>query len=90
MANYLLKWEGIKHAIVMGKKSYDQWGVAPKIEGVYDHKHPLFNISQFKSGFGGEDVEFLPQFVKVFNPLAYRFYRFGLWVNRLMLILKKF
>jgi len=89
MANYSLKWEGIKHAIEMGKKSYDQWGVAPKIDGVYDTKHPLANISQFKSGFGGEDVEFLPQFIKVFNPLAYRFYKIGLLLNRLKLLIKK-
>jgi peptidoglycan pentaglycine glycine transferase (the first glycine) len=89
MANYLLKWEGIKLAIEIGKKSYDQWGVAPKVDGVYDSKHPLAKISQFKSGFGGEDVEYLPQFVKVFNPLAYRYYKLGLLANRLKLIIKK-
>lgn len=89
MANYLLKWEGIKLAIKLGKKSYDQWGVAPKVDGEYDIKHPLANISKFKSGFGGVDVEFLPQFVKVFNPLAYLFYRMGLMVNGLKLKLRK-
>jgi lipid II:glycine glycyltransferase (peptidoglycan interpeptide bridge formation enzyme) len=89
MANYLLKWEGIKLAIKLGKQSYDQWGVAPKVDGEYDTKHPLANISKFKSGFGGEDVEFLSQFVKVFNPLAYLFYRMGLLVNGLKLKLRK-
>lgn len=89
MANYLLKWEGIKHAIELGKKSYDQWGVAPKVDGVYEHKHPLSRISEFKAGFGGEDVEYLPQFVKVFNPLTYFYYRVGLFVSRLKLKLKK-
>lgn len=89
MANYLLKWEGIKFAIKTGRKSYDQWGVAPKINGVYDPKHPLANISQFKSGFGGEDIEYLPQFLKVFNPLAYGFYKVGLSINTFKLKIRK-
>lgn len=90
MANYLLKWEGIRLAIELGKTYYDQWGVAPKINGEYDSRHPLVNISKFKSGFGGEDKEFLPQYVKVNNPLIYQFYKYSLLFNGLTLKLKKF
>jgi peptidoglycan pentaglycine glycine transferase (the first glycine) len=70
-ASYLLKWEIIKRLSKDGYKYYDQWGAAPK----GDLKHPLAGVSYFKSGFGGEYVEYLPQHVKVFNSLGYLLYK---------------
>ena len=69
-AGYALKWEAIKDAYHLGKRFYDHWGVAPFSEvrdlesetgrvGVqYAKGHPLERISQFKNGFGGENVRF--------------------------------
>ena len=70
-AAYLLKWEIMRTMRTGGRKFYDHWGVAPKDED----GHPLSGISYFKSGFGGEYMEFLPQYVKIFNQGAYFFYR---------------
>lgn len=70
-ASFLLKWEVIKKMRDEGKVYYDQWGVAPK-----DIKnHPLEGISYFKSGFGGEYIEFLPQYIKVYNKRGYKIYK---------------
>lgn len=54
-SSYLLQWNGIKYAIDRGCDSYDFWGVAPKDK----QNHPWANISLFKRGFGGDDVELL-------------------------------
>jgi len=54
-SSYLLQWNGIKFAIERGCGSYDFWGVAPKDK----QNHPWANISLFKRGFGGNDVELL-------------------------------
>ncbi len=71
-ASYLLKWEIFRKMRDMGKKYYDQWGVAPK----EDKDHPLAGVSYFKSGFGGEYVQFLPQYIKVKNFIPYLLYSF--------------
>jgi len=70
-ASFLLKWEIIKKMRDEGKIYYDQWGVAPK--NVKDH--PLEGISYFKSGFGGEYVEFLEQYKKIYNKKVYKIYQ---------------
>ncbi len=71
-ASYLLKWEIIKRLADSGKQFYDQWGVSPKGE----KDHPLRGITYFKSGFGGSYVQFLPQYVKVYNKIGYFLYKF--------------
>ncbi|MDD3648016.1 MAG: peptidoglycan bridge formation glycyltransferase FemA/FemB family protein [Candidatus Dojkabacteria bacterium] len=78
-ASYLLKWEiikrlaiGDKRAASGNKRFYDQWGAAPK----GDQNHSLSGISYFKSGFGGEHVEMLSQYVKVYRKLGYSVYKF--------------
>ncbi len=70
-ASYLLKWEILKKVALIGKRYYDQWGVAPL--GV--KSHPLSGISYFKSGFGGKYFQFLPQYAKVFDKLAFFGYK---------------
>jgi peptidoglycan pentaglycine glycine transferase (the first glycine) len=54
-SSYLLQWSGIKFAKDSGCQTYDFWGVSPKDKT----NHPWANISLFKRGFGGNDVELL-------------------------------
>lgn len=70
-ASYLLKLEIMCRLSEDGKQFYDQWGVAPKGE----ENHPLSGISYYKSGFGGAYVDFLPQYVKIFNKIGYLLYK---------------
>lgn len=65
LANYALKWEVIKHFSSLGYKHYDQWGI--------DFRYP--GLIQFKNGFGGKEIEYLPQHVKVFDFLGWNVYR---------------
>lgn len=54
-SSYLLQWEAILDAKKRGKKYYNFWGVVP-----LDHpNHPWKGITLFKTGFGGERVEFI-------------------------------
>lgn len=43
-ANYLLKWEAMKHRGEWAHREYDLWGI------------PIGSIAQFKAMFGGEEV----------------------------------
>lgn len=65
LANYLMKWESIKYCKHAGKKFYDQWGAEFKYPG----------LVQFKEGFGGEVVEFPPQYTFVYDKLGYTLYK---------------
>lgn len=53
--SYLLQWQGILFAKQSGCITYDFWGVSPSQKP----NHPWANISLFKRGFGGVDVELL-------------------------------
>jgi lipid II:glycine glycyltransferase (peptidoglycan interpeptide bridge formation enzyme) len=46
-ANYLLKWEAIRRCRTAGYTQYDLWGL------------PREGIEQFKSGFGGAEVDYV-------------------------------
>lgn len=46
-ANYLLKWEAIRRCKADGFTEYDLWGL------------PRAGIEQFKSGFGGREVDYI-------------------------------
>jgi lipid II:glycine glycyltransferase (peptidoglycan interpeptide bridge formation enzyme) len=46
-ANYLLKWEALKRSKAAGFTEYDLWGL------------PRAGIEQFKSGFGGREVDYI-------------------------------
>lgn len=54
-ASYFLQWEIIKEAKKRGMKYYNFWGIAP--EGV--SKHRFAGVTLFKTGFGGERVNWL-------------------------------
>lgn len=51
--SYLVQWEGIKFALENQCITYDFWGVSP----VDKPDHPWANISLFKRGFGGNDLQ---------------------------------
>lgn len=89
MANYLLKWEGMKLAMKLGKSRYDQWGVAKKTGETYDQRDPLCKISEFKQGFGGKYVELMPQQVYMGSGLYYYMYRLGLVLNKVLMFPKR-
>lgn len=50
---YLLQWHAIQEAKKRGITRYNFWGVAPSTH------HRFSNLSLFKRGFGGMDVEYL-------------------------------
>lgn len=67
-SSYLIQWEAIKEAKKRGKKLYNFWGIAP------DNKpnHPWKGLTLFKSGFGGEKIEFIHAHDL---PLNYKYYK---------------
>jgi peptidoglycan pentaglycine glycine transferase (the first glycine) len=86
-ANYLLKWEAMKYSRDEGFLKFDQWGVAPQVIDVNNNRrhfkrdHPLYNISKFKSGFGGQYTEYIGQWAYIIHPLWFRLYRIAIWLN---------
>lgn len=88
-AGYVLKWEAIKHAKLLGSSYYDHWGVAPiDIDG-YDKKDELYRISLFKKGFGGKDVVFPYPRVLVCNERKYDLFKNLSKINKLSVRLRK-
>ncbi len=87
-ANYLLKWEAIKHSRKEGYEKFDQWGVAPLVVDAdtgkrrFKQGHSLYYISKFKSGFGGQYTEFIGQWAYIMKSGWFWVYRFGVWLNR--------
>ncbi len=57
-ASYLIQWEAIKEAKKRGKSIYNFWGISP----TENKNHPWYGLSLFKTGFGGEKVEFVPAY----------------------------
>lgn len=64
-ANYLLKWEAIRRCREAGYTQYDLWGL------------PREGIEQFKSGFGGTEVDFVGAWDLVTDPLGRRVLQAG-------------
>lgn len=75
MAPYLLQWEQIKAARLLGCKEYDFWGIAPsssekKAVDPRGEKN-WEGITRFKKGFGGQDVNYFGAFDIIYEPLVY-------------------
>lgn len=67
---YLLMDEMIHYAVDNNYEYYDLYGVS----GVFEKSHPDYGLYQFKSGLGGELVEFIGEFDLVLNkPLYFGF-----------------
>lgn len=89
-AGYLLKYAAFKHARDLGISKYDHWGTAPLLNNEeFDNKHPMYEISKYKKGFGGETIRFLPQLTFVVNQLPYTLFKVGLTVHKKMISMKK-
>lgn len=54
-ASYFLQWEIIKEAKKRGMKYYNFWGIAPN----NNPKHRFAGVTLFKTGFGGERVDWI-------------------------------
>ncbi|MFQ5493515.1 MAG: lipid II:glycine glycyltransferase FemX [Candidatus Dojkabacteria bacterium] len=88
-AGYALKWEAIKSSAKGGKLYYDHWGVAPKKGDDYDLSHELGRISQFKAGFGGEDVCYTETKIMKINSLKARIFSLLHYLQRLNIWVRK-
>jgi peptidoglycan pentaglycine glycine transferase (the first glycine) len=64
-ANYLLKWEAIRRSRAAGLQQYDLWGL------------PRAGIAQFKSGFGGTEIDYVGAWDLVTHRLGHRVLRVG-------------
>ncbi len=71
MAPYLLQWEAIKEAKKRGCKYYDFLGIAP--EGAV--KHAWAGVTQFKSKFGGEVLDYPKAKDIILRPFWYFLYK---------------
>lgn len=65
---YLVKWAALRGALADGCRTYDLWGVSPGP----DRSHPWYGLWEFKSGFGGELVEYVGCWDLVFDELRSR------------------
>lgn len=66
---YALQWQAIKDLKKLGVKRYNLWGIAP--QGQKNHRYA--GVTTFKTGFGGEIVEFVPASDLVIRRVRYLF-----------------
>ncbi|MCL4390342.1 MAG: peptidoglycan bridge formation glycyltransferase FemA/FemB family protein [Patescibacteria group bacterium] len=66
MAPHLLHWEAIKLGKKLGCKVYDLWG---SYKEKPEESDPWWGIYRFKSGFGGQEVDFPPTIDIPLSPL---------------------
>ena len=64
---YALQWQVIKDLKKLGVKRYNLWGIAP--HGQKNHRYA--GVTTFKTGFGGEIVEFVPASDLVIRRIRY-------------------
>ena len=65
---YALQWQAMKDLKKQGIKRYNLWGIAPP--GVKNHRYS--GVTTFKTGFGGEIVEFVPAHDIIISPARYK------------------
>lgn len=63
-----LLWQAMQDLKEAGYKRFNLWGIAP--EGQPHHRYA--GVTTFKTGFGGEIVEYVPAHDLVIDPLRYR------------------
>ncbi len=64
---YALIWDAIKTLKKQGVKRFNLWGIAPA--GQPHHRYA--GVTTFKTGFGGEIIEYVPAHDLVINPFRY-------------------
>ncbi|MFZ3071382.1 MAG: peptidoglycan bridge formation glycyltransferase FemA/FemB family protein [Anaerolineaceae bacterium] len=85
MPTYLLQWEAMRWSKAHGASVYDLWGIPDEDEEVLERDFTnrsdgLWGVYRFKRGFGGTIVRSAPAFIRVYQPLIYRVYRW--WRKR--------
>jgi peptidoglycan pentaglycine glycine transferase (the first glycine) len=70
MPSYLLQWEAMKRAKMLGCKVYDLWG-APD---VFDESDSMWGVFRFKEGLGGEVIRTLGAWDCAPNAFLYKLY----------------
>ena len=66
---YALQWQVIRDAKDLGMKRYNLFGIAPP----NSPHHRYAGVTTFKTGFGGEQVTYLPAQDLVIRPFRYKF-----------------
>lgn len=69
---YALQWQIIRDARELGFKRYNLFGIAPP----NSPKHRYAGVTTFKTGFGGDQVAYLPAHDLVIRPMRYKFVHF--------------
>lgn len=64
---YALLWQAMRDLKAEGYERFNLWGIAP--QGQPNHRYA--GVTTFKTGFGGEVVEFVPAHDLVINQIAY-------------------
>ena len=70
MPNYLLQWSAMRRARQVGCTSYDLWGAPDE----FNETDPLWNVSRFKEGLGGQIIRSIGAWDYAPNPLWYNLY----------------
>ena len=65
--SYALQWQVIRDLKALGLKRYNLWGIAPP--GAKHHRYA--GVTTFKTGFGGDLVEYVPAHDLVLKPGRY-------------------
>jgi lipid II:glycine glycyltransferase (peptidoglycan interpeptide bridge formation enzyme) len=68
---YALQWRVIRDAKDLGFKRYNLFGIAPP----NTPNHRYAGVTTFKTGFGGEQLAYLPAHDLVVRPFRYKFVR---------------
>lgn len=74
MAAYLLVWEIVKWGKEHNFKYFDLWGTLGPNP---DEQSSEFGIHRFKTGFGGEQIEYEDAYDMVIKPVHYKFFKLG-------------
>jgi len=70
MAPYLLQFEIMRKAKVLGCQCYDLFGVSPQSEP--STSNGWTDISVFKRKFGGRELRLVPTLECIYDPIAYQ------------------
>jgi lipid II:glycine glycyltransferase (peptidoglycan interpeptide bridge formation enzyme) len=68
---YALQWRVIRDAKDLGFKRYNLFGIAPP----NTPNHRYAGVTTFKTGFGGEQIAYLPAHDLIIRPFRYKFVR---------------
>jgi peptidoglycan pentaglycine glycine transferase (the first glycine) len=74
MPNQLLQWEAIRQARAAGCSLYDLWGAPDQL----DESDPMWGVTRFKLGLGGELARGLGAWDYAYNRPVYRLIAFAM------------